>query len=278
MNINTRKNIYIITVIIICLVVTFNTELTKGDDMPRGYNDWGIDVNQLSFYEIDYGELPARLGYLDMLSRSGKVIRFLNGEGLSREVGKAFTSADGIADVSRKITFNGQPTLLIRTPTVSTFTSVIRTNIVYPDTNTVSITFYYHLDGLVSTVNLLNDIYLGETREAFRVRVDAVNETVSVSDSAGSFQVVSNNAQWINTAIPHFRHIKVVFNIDKSRYDVIDIDGVRTDISSISGISAADTGVRRIDTTLSVVGINATQKDVYIGGIIWCVDEPLLNP
>lgn len=221
----------------------------------------------------DMGELAVRMGSPDLFDRRGEVVlmdRFDHGVG---SWFKQTYDADSDALLSDAHTIHGGFSYLLKAGTGPD--KLIQTNYSFPvnASNRYGFEVTFGHTGAFGYLSLNFIHYVPEGSHDFTLKLDYVNNIVSVTEFGGAARTVGVMANVLNDT-PSFSTIKLVYDVETRKYVRLIFNTLEVDLSGIDmPFGTADTG-RKIDLFIEFKGGTGTMGKMYLSSIIVTANEP----
>jgi len=241
--------------------------------MARGHPDWGIDVDSVSFFNVDNAELAVRLGSIDALTRGGKVV-FI--DDFNRPILDWKVSADPIKGsvwLSTENSLYGPNHLRFKVNAVAfPLASLVKIFSYYPSYFS-SYSFFLCVNGNPDAIEFFFTTRNDSVTNLWGIRFNNSPFTIDIYRPGFIWEAVHTLYDLEDSGNNFWHYVRILFDNINMEYVSIIVDTVEIDVSGKSVPSAASSEEKFQSVQIIVTGDTVKQGIVGIDGFIWKVED-----
>lgn len=242
--------------------------------MPHGTPDWwGVEPTNIVYQVQDVGEGVARLGSIDMYDRRGNVW-FLDGfeDGISKWRATA-SGSGGQVEISALFAERGRYSCRLRAGSTSSHLAYIWRNFYTPSNKQVGLELAYRPTSQYESLGVVLEWYDGTTEHDSAIRLNFATSKIEYRNATPAWVVLDDLISYPATGVP-FYPLKFVVDFDQDEYVRLLHCETEYDLSGISFYTMADARAPSLTVTISHVGVNGQNGELYVENVILTQNEP----
>jgi hypothetical protein len=242
--------------------------------MPHGTPDWwGVEPTDIVYQVQDAGEAAARQGSIDIFDRRGNVF-FLDGfeEGLAKwETGGSGTGHK--EEISATYAENGALSCRLRAGSSNSHFAYIWRNVYTPSNKQVGIEVWYKPVSQYESLGVVLEYYDGTLEHDAAVRLNFSTSKIEYRDDLAAWVELDDLISYPATGVP-FYPLKLVVDFDTDLYKRLIHADAEYPMASLQFYTTADARAPSMTVTISHVGVNGQNGELYVENVILTQNEP----
>lgn len=242
--------------------------------MSKGYEDWGVNLQALSYQNTDIGELAVKLGYGDAISRSGKLAwqhQFdIDYQGFSSSVNGSNSSIEHRNDDG----YTSPGVMRLVCDTASNNFSLAKRNIALYGQRSMGFAIYAKFVTTVSKFYLYTRVYDNGTLHRATLQLDGGPNTIALRNTSGTFTTIEDEWRLQVGQTSYFNYIKFSIDLNTSKYLFAQLNNVIYDVRTISYQTEATVLNNLIEFNIECDGNGTSGMTTDIDSCYYTIDEP----